>query len=322
MKNALDDKESARRFLLGSVSDTERAEIEDGFLVSDDAYQELLIAEDDLIDAYARGELSASESNLFARKLLTSSRLRERVEFAQILRKSISGKNVAAALAHTPDTAKSWWRSLFESSFLSRPTFAFTSAATATLVIALGSLWVWTNREQLLIATEQQAQPTTAPTPEAPGSPTALHESSAPIQIAEQQQPQQQTTRDAVKPKPAPVKKAIPVVATFTLLPGAVRSEGNVSPLVLPASANKVRLRLMLESDDYERYRATLSTPEGSRLWVGIIADKNSNNSAYLKLNLPAKLLKPGDYVLSLGGANSDRQWESVTDYSFRIVRK
>lgn len=321
MKNALDDKESVRRFLLGSVSDTERAEIEDGFLVSDDAYQELLIAEDDLIDAHARGELSASESNLFARKLLTSSRLRERVEFAQILRKSISGKNVAAALAHTPDTAKSWWRSLFESSFLSRPTFAFTSAVTATLVIALGSLWVWTNREQPLVATKQQAQITT-PTPEALGSPTASHESSAPIQIAEQHQPQQQTTRDAVKPKPAPVKKAIPVVATFTLLPGAVRSEGNVSPLVLPASANKVRLRLMLESDDYERYRATLSTPEGSRLWVGIIADENPNNSAHLNLNLPAKLLKPGDYVLSLGGANSDRQWESVTDYSFRIVRK
>jgi hypothetical protein len=39
-------------------------------------------------------------------------------------------------------------------------------------------------------------------------------------------------------------------------------------------------------------------------------------------LRLPARLLKNGDYVLEIGGTNADGVWQSVADYTFRIVKQ
>jgi hypothetical protein len=113
-----------------------------------------------------------------------------------------------------------------------------------------------------------------------------------------------------------------PVIATFTLLPGLVRGESSAGALVLPAGATEVRLRLTLEGETYKTYRATLSTPEGMKVWSRDVTKGRTLKSAYLTLGVPAELLKGGDYVLDLNGANADGGWESVADYAFRIVKK
>jgi hypothetical protein len=112
------------------------------------------------------------------------------------------------------------------------------------------------------------------------------------------------------------------VIATFTLLPGLVRSESGVGPLVLPPGATEVRLRLALEGEAYEKYRVTLSTPEGRRVWGRDLTKGQSMKSAHLTLTIPAELLKGGDYVVDLSGANAAGKWESVADYAFRVVKK
>lgn len=310
MENVLDNSELAKRFLLGNVSESERAEIEDRFLANDDFYQDILIAEDDLIDAYVRGELPAPERALFEQKRLASQHRRERVEFAQALFNSVSSKAVSARV---PDRPVSWWRSLAGAFITRRPVLGFTLAA-ALLVIVLGGLWLLTDRRGTRPA-RQQAQ-TMQPTPVTP------RESSAPIATAEQQQPTRDEENSNRTPARETPKRTSPVIATFALLPGMVRSESGAGALVLPAGATEVRLRLTLEGEAYEKYRATLSTPEGRKIWSREVTNGRPMKSAHLTLSLPADLLKSGDYVLDLSGANAAGKWESVADYAFRIVQK
>jgi hypothetical protein len=322
LKSELDNDELAQRFLLGNLSESERTEVEDRFFANDDFFQELLIGEDDLIDAYVRGELPAAERALFERCCLPTQTGRERVEFAKALFKSVSIDDPAAAavgaMRREADrkVSQSRWRSLFDAFANRRPALSFALAA-ALLVIVLGGLWLLTNRGRTRSGQEEVR--TTQPTPVTP------HESSTPIEIAEQQQPaSDDKNSNLTPPKETPKRTVVisPVIATFTLLPGMVRDESGTTPFVLPGSATEVRLQVMLEGEGYKQYRATLSTADGRKLWGRVVTKGASSKSGNLTLSLPADLLRNGDYVLDLSGANAYGKWESAADYSFRVVKK
>jgi len=313
----LDNEKLLKRFLLGDLSESERTEMEDRFLADDNLFQELLIGEDDLIDAYVRGELPAAESALFERCCLSTQHGRQRIEFAQTLFNSLSDKTEAIVATREQATTVSWWRSLFDKFVGHRPVLSFTLAA-ALLVVIFGGLWLLRETARTRFTSEpEQARQTMTPT-----SPP-LESTSPPANVPlEREQSQREKENSNSAPSRETPKKTSPVIATFTLLPGMVRGESGAGALILPDGATEVRLRLMLEGEDYKQYRATLLTPEGRKLWGRVVAKGTSKKSGNLGLSLPANLLKSGDYVLGLSGANSDGKWESVADYSFRILRK
>lgn len=325
LESLLNNDKLAKRFLLGDVSESERAQIEDRLLADEDFFQELLIVEDDLIDAYVRDELSASERGLFEQGYPTSPSRRARIEFAKTLLASVSGKPAsvvpAVITAHEREPARpvSWWHTLFGGLFIRRPAFGFTMAAVvALLVVVLGGLWVLTERTRTPSA-PQEAQ--VSPPINAPPMPVTPRETPSP-QIAEAERPPSNSGKETTElPTRETPKRTAPVVATFTLLPGALRGESGTR-LVLPAGTTEARLRLGMEGEAYKKYRATLWTPEGRQVWSRGITNGSSPNSARLTLSLPANLLKNGDYVLSVSGANADGDWQSVADYSFRVVKK
>ena len=312
MKSELDNEELVRRFLLGELSEPERAEIEDRFLADDPFFQEILIGEDDLMDAYVRGELPAAESELFERCCLSTQHGRQRVEFARTLFNSLSGKTDTIVTAREQNaTNSSWWRSLF-GKFINRPALGFALAA-ALAVIVTGGLW--------LLLEKGRSRPLPAQAGRTTVSVEQPHESPLPMTAAEQEpsQPEKEIPKPAPSPETPP--KTVATVTTFQLLPGMTRGEGGANSLVLPGRTTTVRLRLVLEGETYKQYRATLSTAEGKKLWGRVITKGISNKSASLTLMLPANLLNNGDYILELGGANQNGKWESVADYSFRVVK-
>ena len=71
------------RYLLGLSTPAEREVIESLYFEDDDAFQKMLTAEDDLIDAYARGELTGEERRRFENSFVSSLRGRDRVQFAR-----------------------------------------------------------------------------------------------------------------------------------------------------------------------------------------------------------------------------------------------
>jgi hypothetical protein len=325
LENVLNNGESAKRFLLGDVSESERAQIEDRFIADDNFYDQLLIAEDDLIDDYVRGDLSAAERALFERTLSASQTRDERVKFAQSLLNSASGgaSDVASGVAARP---VSRWLSLSRSWPVRRQAAGLILAA-ASLVLMFGGLWFLIDGRRARHAPQraQTSQPTqtSRPTPDAEArlqaTPGAAAQQQSPTPEARQQPvPEvENSNREPARERP---KRTKPVIAAFTLSPGLVRGASGANSLALRAGTKEVRLRLTLDDTTYKNYRALLSTPEGRKVWSRDVAGKRSSKSA-LTLTVPANLLKSGDYVLELSGANDGDGWESVADYSFRVVR-
>ena len=95
MKHAAFNEETITRYLLGDLPETKQVEIEDRAFQDKECLASIEAVENDLIDEYARGELSGSARRQFERRFLASDERRQKVEFAKAL---------ANVLSDIPDT--------------------------------------------------------------------------------------------------------------------------------------------------------------------------------------------------------------------------
>jgi len=124
------------RYLLGAVSETERENIEAEYLADAGVFEQVLIAEDELVDAYARGELSDGERRQFEKNFLTSARGRERVHFSRALTGAVSDARVPVTVSTSPSFFAGLWAGLTTRVRVATVTFA------ALVVIAFSWLLV------------------------------------------------------------------------------------------------------------------------------------------------------------------------------------
>jgi hypothetical protein len=85
LKSETQNEARLTRYLLGEMPPAERERLEEEYFADDDAFEQMLIAEDELLDAYATGGLSAAERRRFEERFLRSPGARERVQFARSL---------------------------------------------------------------------------------------------------------------------------------------------------------------------------------------------------------------------------------------------
>jgi len=127
--------------LLGLCSQAERERIESEYFDNQTAFQAMLTAEDDLIDAYARGELTDEERRKFEKHFLTSMRGRERVQFARGFAGAVSYSPLVAmrAPATVLNNLKSfqWW--------LGAPRLAM---VTAVIIMVIALSWLFVERRR------------------------------------------------------------------------------------------------------------------------------------------------------------------------------
>lgn len=122
--------------MLGLSSPAEREYIESEYFEDDDAFQEMLAAEDDLIDAYARGELAGEERRRFEMDFVSSLGGRDRVQFAHAFAGAIS------ATKH-----RGTWRDSFKSLQSTGPLRTATTAAVIVFVVVLA--WLVIDRRRM-----------------------------------------------------------------------------------------------------------------------------------------------------------------------------
>ncbi|HEX6737229.1 MAG TPA: hypothetical protein VF310_03045 [Vicinamibacteria bacterium] len=90
-------------YLLGRLPDEEQDRFEEESLMNDEGFEELVAAEDDLIDAYVAGRLTADDAQRFEARFLAAPARRERVAFARALRQlADAGPAVAPVPAGRP----------------------------------------------------------------------------------------------------------------------------------------------------------------------------------------------------------------------------
>jgi hypothetical protein len=305
------------RYLLGELPEAEQTALEEAFFADDEKFAQVWEAENDLVDRYVRGRLTRRERASFERHYLQSARHRERVAAARLLLQA------ADAAAERPVTASaSWWANLKE--FFSAPSLAF-GAALASVLLALGAVWLFSERTRLSNqvaqlnserqAQQQRAQELARQTQALEQQLAAQRERDAQLdaELARLRAEQRRLEAQSAAPGNTP-----PTVLSFVLTP-FVRGE-ETRALTIPRGAQQVRLQMKSESDDYPGYQASLSAVDGAQVWQG--PARKARSATTVAVTVPASKLAAGDYFLTLTGRTADGATEEINRYYFRVSKK
>jgi hypothetical protein len=174
-------KEELRDYLLGTLDKALKTELEERILYGPEVYEELLMAEEELIDQYLADGLSQLERQHFETHFLITAERQDKLRFGQMLKRYLKSHSVAdpaaaAATAHVNKTAPAPKPLMISSSLVnSRPLITFCITGVVLLGIAL--LGWFTVKRPALRATRRRAEPvvvvTLAPASIATGSETA-----------------------------------------------------------------------------------------------------------------------------------------------------
>jgi hypothetical protein len=277
-----DQEKRMAQYLLGQLPEHDEAEMERRYLADDTLFEELLATEDDLRDAYARGELSGRERDAFEQRLLTLPRQKEKQQFARTLRQYLLEAGISApALSHR---MSKWLLRLLRA----RPRTILVPALCAALAILIVGVWWRDHRSVRPPATG--AVPGQAPKAQGPKLPRV-------------QEPQAATF-------------------AVTLVPGLVRGGEESKPVVIPPEATRVRFEARFEGgySRYQALLKTVEGREVWS--GGNLQAETFRGGTRIFLDLSSSLLAPGDYVLTVRGLPAAGGAETVADYAFRVEKR
>lgn len=321
----------ARRYLLGRLPEEERDALELRLLTDDDTYRAVLAAEDELLDAYARGELSAADRRAFDEHLRPQPDLAERLSFARALQ-AYGAEAASPQSAGWSDRLAAWLTSLVPAP---APALRLATAGLAVVLLATAGWLAWHSaelsrqvdelqaergalageRRDLMASRDRLADELAAARAAAADRHASTEElAAARARVDELETELESARRQRVEPRREPV------TASF-LLALATRSAGTPE-LSLPAAADVVRLQLDTAGDDayFDAFRVRLQGADGAQVWsrAGLAADATTGT---VDVELPAELLPSGHYEVLLEGLGGDRQRELVGAYEFDVKR-
>ena len=135
----LQEYKSIRAYLLGLIQENEQPAIEERLLTDDEFYEELLIAEDELIDEYLGGRLSSSDQEQFEEHFLVTPERQQKLRFGRALKIYTDDKgSVSVPLAP-------WW-SPATSLFSSANGFPALAMGAVVLLFVVGVSWLAVNK--------------------------------------------------------------------------------------------------------------------------------------------------------------------------------
>ena len=313
------------RYLLGKLSDSEAARLEQKYFSDDSVFDDIEIAEDELIDAYVRNRLSAEDQKLFEAKLLGSERIAERVEFARLLSKS--GLSVPV----NDDRAKvSWWRALFNFSLAPNPAISGAVAGVVFLIVLgiPGSLvWMQLRNQSTRLALERAAieQQKQQLAQEIADRQSKTNQLATDLQSAKEQQEKLQQQLQAMEEQLATTSRqsTVSAIASTLLFPYSTRSPGQANELIVRPSVSTIELKLALGADDYKLYEATIKSPGNPNvLTKQRLRSRRSGQDRIIILHFPSRSVSSGEYSVSVSGLTSSGTYDPVADYRVRVSKK
>lgn len=326
------------RYLLGDLAEDEQVEIEARAFQDQHCLRSIEAAESDLIDAYVRGELSERERRQFEGRFFASAERRRKVEFARALARvapEFAASNQAAQTTGATVTATSRpaWRDALKAFLAQLNPLTKYGLAAAALLVLLGGAWLVAESVRLrgqlaaLRAAEQSREREQQALQQQIADEQARREAMAAELQRERDERersqqlagdlQRQVEESTRHPSP-------PAVAALVLWPGISRSNGARPKLTLAGSAQSARLEVRVEPEDvYRSFRAELRTQAGAQVWSqsGLPLRRVRAGRAVI-LNLPARLLRAGDYELLLKGVTAEGTTEEIAYHYFEVVRK
>ncbi len=287
MREESESEKAIRRLLLGESGEEEQQHTEELFMTDPEYREKVLIAEDELVEDYLEGALSERERAKFRAHFLSTPRQRRKVRLARSLRSFTA----AEVTAHSPPAEEeepqhsSRLRRLVESLGFRRPAVYVPAAVALVAALVFGSwLLVESYRARQLRANEE------------------AHRAEVERELARLNDPSGTGTGVRVFP--------------LALTPLNVR--GSASRLPRQGEADVVELRLLRGRDAYASYAVTLQRiGAASRFTVASLRAADSPAGRAVPVRIPARLLTPGTYRLTLTGITTDGRREEADEYTF-----
>lgn len=342
MKRHSDNESLIINYLLGVLPEAELERFEQRYLEDETLFEELQEIEDELIDDYVGGALTAEQQAQFEQYFLRSPQRREKLEFARAMteraaawktenettssQSSIPALGDTAELDQTTEATgkvlpfKAWARPV--------STWRQWAAIAAAVLIAVGSGMLWLrNRElrrQLIAADANSARLRQ----EAEALSARSAETNAQLS-AEQQQTQKLEEQLEQLQKSISAEAARKVVVTAMLgveyLVRGTRgdAEKRVKTLEIPANTRMVRLGVEFEKSRFETFKITLRRSEGGTVWTrGGLKARMVGNKQSITLAIPTENLTAGNYEVIVSGVPADGPAELVGRYFIRVMRR
>ena len=326
-------KESlSKQYLLRTLTESEMTRLEEQYFADHEAFEQLEIAEDELVDAYVRNKLSSEERMLFEKNFLALPRVTSRIEFAKtlvyvtsrqkaditnVIEQPLAGREQSVA---SDRVLKSWsWKAIFwPSSFAQRAAFASVVLAvfiSGTLLL-VDSLRLRKETRQLAVARdalEKQNQELLAQNNKQTSERDRLIENLK-TQQEENARLNEQIERNLTKTPQAAIE--IPIL----LFVSGSRAGGANPRVKVPAAPSIFALQIALEADDYQRYAVTIKTAD-ERVVSGPreLKTRATREGRVLVWKLSSSRFTPNDYIVKVSGITTSGKPEEIAAYTFSV---
>jgi hypothetical protein len=282
-----------RRFLLSSLSEEEREQIETRLMTDDQFFQQINLVEDELIEEYLDGELPDADRSRFENTFLCAPERQHKLRFTKALR-----AHAANALKEkTPridPSRRHWYEGFLDLFDISRPVLAYSLAAALLMLVGGGALMIVQTGGLKGQISGLQARY------------EKEHERADQIASLLRDQEQRAAAQSGM-------------MSEFTLSPGAQRSAEPTKSLEMPKGALLVPVKLDLAENWKETYKAVLlSSGDREILTRSNLKAAVSDREITISFVVPATDLPSGNYLIRLYGSGENEVRET---YSFRVVK-
>ncbi|MEM7480692.1 MAG: hypothetical protein AAF481_05935 [Acidobacteriota bacterium] len=324
----MNDALNLTQYLLGELPEDERNRLEERLLAEPKLFEQAVIAEGELHDAYAAGELTPEQRHAFENRLLRSSEQQDRQEFARLLRQ-VAGETGGDRATAPPPPARVIGGARRFGGF--ERVFAPLAAAAAVALLIAGSVFfqrsqvledrlaqvedertAWVDEREALLSREAGSRSDLA------GERAAAQEAQEALrkELERTQGQVRELESQLAKRRTRPPRRASFVLAA------ALRSSVGPRELALPADAEDIELTLETGAfEDFSSYVAVMFGPDGAERWSRAgIEGATGDGGTTVTLDIPADLFSAGSHEVLLHGRSQGAEAELVGNFEFRIV--
>ena len=268
MSESGEQERHVRRFLLGQLEEDEWQRVEKNVILNAGYREQILIAEERLIEDYVDGILPVDEVKAFETHFATARQLRK-IIIAELLsaydspKVSDSAKPTSSSLDHSTG----WFINRI---LRNRPALFAVVGVALFLLVTLGVSQIIRERK----------------------------ESNEQIEATKRDQ-QLERELAQLNSTPSPNLNTL----SLALLPVTLRDASEASTLRLPLTAQVIEVRLILAGSSYSSYSVELTRMESPEKYnINELREQSTTNGEAVVVRIPSRMLERGDYKLSLFG--------------------
>ena len=274
-----------RRFLLGDIDEEERERIERRFISDQEAYEKIVVVEDELIEDYLEDSLTAPDREKFLAQYGHTPKERRKLRIVKAIKEHAVAEAMSSQKARS---TKSKWTNFLSALRLRNPGFLIPVAAVLIIAFVVGLVWLMDIRNKREQETNRRA---------------AIERELADLNA------------------PSSVREVTPQTVSLVLAPVSVRSVGPQTDLRARTDIRVVKVPLLwTQKEEYSSYQAVLRrVGDSQQLTIPNLHVQKTAGGTAVPLKLPAHILTRGLYQVALNGVGSSGAAGQAEEYSFTV---